>query len=109
MILARQYPDETRRTSRGCVYKIDCEVDGTNYSIESRSGAPYALARVLVAAGVPDQPMTVVTTGLAGEAQYRSIHRMAGYTISESASKPAALTRYVAYPGASGVGGQADE
>jgi len=109
MILARQHPDETRRTARGCAYEISCEVDGVEYSARSRSGAPYALARALVAAGVPDQPMTVVSAGLAGETRYRSLYRMAGYTVGENASQPLHLRRYVAHPGAAALVGSESE
>jgi len=109
MILSRQYPDEPRRTSRGCAYKIDCEINGINYSASSRSGAPYALARVLVAAGIEDQPMTVFSTGLAGETRYKSIYRMAGYTVAENASQPVHVRRYVAYSRFPGGGVATDE
>ena len=100
MILSRQYPDEPRRTSRGCAYKIDCEINGINYSASSRSGAPYALARVLVAAGIENQPMTVFSTGLAGET---------GYTVAENASQPVHVRRYVAYSRFPGGGVATDE
>jgi hypothetical protein len=99
MIEASQYPDETHYTGRGCPWLISCEIDGVTYSAASRSGAPYALARVLVAAGVLDQPMSVVSQGLKGDARYKSIHKMAGYTIGENATHPMHLTSWHPYGG----------
>jgi hypothetical protein len=95
MLRAKQYPDTSRpRGSRGVAWVAECEVDGKPYQARSRSGAPYALARLLVAGGVPDQPMTVDSEGLAGETRYRSIVAMAGRTVEESANVPVRATKY---------------
>lgn len=98
MTLARQRPDEQHRTNRGCPWVATCEIAGTSYAARSRSGAPYALARILVAAGIPDQPMSLVTQGLKGEMRFRSIHRMAGWTVAESSSTPAKLVKWTERP-----------
>lgn len=79
MIVARLYPDTTKpHSSRGLAWVAECRVDGKPYQARCKSGAPYALARALVADGVPDQPMSVLSDGLAGETRYRSIAEMAG-------------------------------
>ena len=101
---AHQRPDETARTERGCPWLIECTVDGTLYRARSRSGAPMALARLLVAAGIPDQPMRVTSAGLAGATLYRSIHRLAGRTIAESATgRGPKLVRFALRPADSWV------
>lgn len=74
-------------------------MDGVTYTARSRSGAPFALARSLVEAGVPNQPMTVIAHGLRGESRYRSIHEMAGWTIAESAAKPVHRVPWQPYEG----------
>jgi hypothetical protein len=95
MISVDQCPDETKRSSRGCPWIAECVVDGVTYAARSRSGAPYALARVLADAGIPDAPMVVVSQGLKGETRYRSFHEMAGWTIEESATVPVRRGRWV--------------
>lgn len=97
MIEARQRPDEQHRTNRGCPWVATCESAGTSYTARSRSGAPYALARILVAAGIPDQSMALVSQGIAGETRFRSIQQMAGYTIAESATHPVHIARWRPY------------
>jgi hypothetical protein len=99
VIVARQFPDTTKpHGSRGRAWVAECQVDGKPYQARSKSGAPYALARALVADGVPDQPMSVVSQGLAGETRYRSLAEMAGRTVVESPREPAYLGRYAAMP-----------
>lgn len=84
MIEARQYPDMSRPLgSRGRAWVAECVVDGVPYRARSYSGASYALARALVAAGVEDQPITIVTAGLPGSHTHRSIVRLAQWSISE--------------------------
>jgi hypothetical protein len=73
-------------------------LDGVEHIAESRSGAPYALARVLVDIGIPDQP--VETAGADGIVQMRftSLHWMATRTIEESASTSIREGRYQERP-----------
>jgi len=66
-----------------CVYRATCTVDGQDYQASKRSGASHELARRLVAAGIPDQPVRVRQVGLAGHLAWRSLHRMALFDIEE--------------------------
>jgi|KBSMisStandDraft_5_1062788.scaffolds.fasta_scaffold01171_4 hypothetical protein len=99
MIRVDQRPDETRRTGRGCPWIAECDVDGQHHEAASRSGAPLALARVLVAAGIPDQRVRVYSQGFVGCMRYPSLYRMAGLTIEESASKPVHPASWSPHPG----------
>jgi hypothetical protein len=93
VITQTMIPDS--RTSKGSKWSATCTIDGRDYSAESRSGAPHALARVLFEAGIPDQPVTVVTeaevatSGYRGdEMSFRSLEWMASRTLKESGSAP---------------------
>ena len=100
MIQTQQVLDRTKPYgSRGIAWVAECVVDGKPYTVRSRSGAPYALARALIADGVPDQAMVVTSDGLVGETRYRSIHAMAGKTVMESATQPVRLGIYRPYAG----------
>lgn len=82
-IVATLVADERSRTpDRSCYWIAECTVGGQRYAARSRHGAAYALARVLVAAGVPDAPMAV------GGIRFRSFHRAALYTLTETAGEP---------------------
>jgi hypothetical protein len=95
VIEMHQWPDEPARTPEYiCLYEAETVVDGQRYSARSRRGAPFALARVLVAAGVPDQPVRVTYKALRGHMSYCSPHRMAELTIGESATAPVRLDRF---------------
>ncbi len=66
MIVVRQFADEASRTpNNSCYWQAECVVDGLAYVARSRHGAPYALARELLAAGIPDAPMQVTSAGRA--------------------------------------------
>jgi hypothetical protein len=81
-----QRPDESTRTpDRSCFYEAEAVIEGQRYSARSRSGAPFALARVLVAAGVPDGLVSVTHRGLSGDVRYPSLHLMAGRMMTEGA------------------------
>jgi len=100
MIRMHQRPIEPTRTpDNNCRYEAEAIVNGQRYSASSRKGVPFELARVLVAAGVPDQSVTVAHEGLRGETAYRSLHWMAQRTIEESARTPVHEVRYREYPG----------
>jgi hypothetical protein len=58
--------ENTRTPERSCVYEAECQVDGRRYSARSRQGVVNELARVLVSAGVPDQPAEIRQTGMKG-------------------------------------------
>jgi len=98
-IVMHQSPAESTRTpENNCTYEAEAIIDGRRYFARSRRGAPFALARVLVAAGIPDRPVLVMHKGLRGEMRYRSLHRMAGRTVRESASFSAGVGRYEERP-----------
>ena len=96
MIEIRQRIVPRSRTHTGSLWEASTEIDGMSYSAASRHGAPQALARVLVAAGIPDQPVKVRsevcifdngaeirTEKLRGCIRYRSLHAMAKTTFEE--------------------------
>ncbi len=65
-----------------------CTVRGQEYEAFSRSCSVQALCRVLVAAGVRDQPAEVTSSALPGfvSVRHASIHAEAGFTYGESAT-----------------------
>jgi hypothetical protein len=96
MILIHQRIVPRSRTGTGSLWEASTEIGGKTYSAASRHGAPQALARVLLAAGIPDQPVevrseicvfddgkTIRTEELKGCIRYRSLHAMARYTFQE--------------------------
>jgi hypothetical protein len=96
MIRVHLWPlEETRTAAKGCAYMAACEIDGVPYSARSRHGAPNELARVLAAAGIPDQPMAVTHRGLKGEMTCRSFHEAARWTYRESVTEPLRRVRWV--------------
>lgn len=87
MIEVRQYPDLSRPVgSRGRAWIAEATVDGVPYTVRSYTGASYALARALIAAGVADQPMSITVDGLPGVRTQRSIAGMAQWAIAESST-----------------------
>jgi hypothetical protein len=107
MIRMRQRIVPRSRTHTGSLWEASTEIDGKPYSAASRHGAPQALARALLAAGIPDQPVEVRsevcvfdngaeirTEELCGCRRYRSLHRIAGWTFQEGATAPLRCIRY---------------
>lgn len=88
----------TRAASSGSVWLAEAVIDGQRYAARSRHGAPNALARTLVEAGIEDQPVEVRHAGLLGAMRYKSLHRMAAYTYTEG-DAPLRRRRYVPRPG----------
>ena len=94
------------RMVRGSRWPATCSLDRRCYEAVSQSGAPHALARVLVAAGVADQPVRVTCDAISGteirrlpgHVSYPSLHEMAGYTIRESATAPVQRVRWTDPP-----------
>src|SRR5437763_1050838 len=62
--------------------------DGKTYECISRYSPAGDIARVLIAAGVPDQPLEIVTAGIRGALVWPSMYRAAGVSYAEGASKP---------------------
>jgi hypothetical protein len=84
MISVRQWPEEATRTPNSACYWIaETTIDGQEYSARSRHGAARELARVLVAAGIPDAPMEVHSAGLRGHLTFGSFHAAAIWTFTE--------------------------
>jgi hypothetical protein len=86
-------PVEGSRSNTGIAWEAVATTAGQTYSARSRHGAPNALARVLVAAGVEDDRVEVRYLGTAGCMSYRSLHAMAGWTFAES-DAPLRRVRY---------------
>jgi hypothetical protein len=84
MITIHQHSLENSRTAENsCTWLAETEIDGQHFEARSRRGAPHELARTLVAAGIPDQPVRVEHVGLRGHMAYPSLHRMADVTYTE--------------------------
>jgi hypothetical protein len=96
MIEIRQRLVPRSRTHTGSLWEASTEIGGKPDSATSRHGAPQALARALVAAGIPDQPVEVRSEVcvfddsaeirsevLRGCIRYRSLHAMAKTTFEE--------------------------
>lgn len=99
MIKIRHSPLEgTRTPEKSCFYEAECEVDGQHYSARSRHGAPNELARVLVSAGVADQPVEVRQVGIKGYISYRALHELARWTYQETVAVPLRQVRWRPLP-----------
>jgi hypothetical protein len=80
--------EPTRAPENICLYEVETTIDGQRYSVRSRRGAPFALARMLMAAGIADQPASVTHEGLRSSLTYRSLHWMAERTIGPPVAWP---------------------
>lgn len=76
-------------------FRAVVEVDGIEFAAISRRGASCALARKLVAAGVPDQPMQVHDANGRLLFQWPSLHQAAGLTYAESEKTSLRSGKYV--------------
>jgi hypothetical protein len=90
--------EDTRTPQRSCVYEAECEVDGRRYTARSRHGAPDELARVLISAGVADQPVEVRQVGIKGCISYPSLNELARWPYQESATVPLRRVRWRPLP-----------
>lgn len=117
MIRITQHPPEhTRTPSNGCKWLARCTVDGVDYEASSRRGASIELARVLVAAGIPDQPVEVWDQDGAPRGRqtnapslrWPSLHKMAGWTYKES-DQPLRRARWYPAPDLDAVFGVSGE
>jgi ferredoxin len=110
VIQIRQHVVPQSRTSTGSLWEASAEIGGKTYSAASRHGAPQALARALVAAGIPDQPVIVCsevcvfdngaeirTEQVRGGVTYRSLHAMAKTTFEEG-NRPLHRARFKERP-----------
>jgi hypothetical protein len=94
MITITCRPIEGSRSHTGISYLATTTIAGRVYSASSRHGAPFTLARELVAQGVADNAVIVRSEGSAGAITYRSLHHMAELTIAESATVPLRAEKY---------------
>jgi hypothetical protein len=92
LVMSQTMIPDTRTRERGSKWLATCQIDGREYSAESRSGAPYALARVLINAGIPDQPVMVIIEG--HKMGYQSLQWMAEHATAESATQSIHLARW---------------
>src|SRR5215475_13082876 len=94
VIVVTMWPEENTRTPKqACYYTAVAIVGGQEYRGRSRHGASYDLARVMLAAGIPDAPFHIHQVkdperldrpgGLRGHLAYPSFHVAAQWTISE--------------------------
>jgi hypothetical protein len=76
-------------------YAAQCTIAGMAFRAESTSGASCELARQLVDAGVPDQPMVLNDGALV--IHVKSMHKHAGRTMTEG-NQPIRFRRYTPRP-----------
>ena len=76
----------TRTPERSCVWLAECVVDDNRFQAHARLGASNALARVLVAASVADEPVRIFDRRRRGYMELRSLHEMAKWTYADSPS-----------------------
>lgn len=88
---------ETRTPDRPCRWEATAVWRRRRYVASSRSGAAFALARLLVDAGAEDGPVEV------GGIAYRSLHRMAGLTVTEGRTTSVRTVPYVPFPSLGGA------
>jgi hypothetical protein len=89
----------TRTPERSCRWLAETVTGGKRFEAIRRNGSAYELARVLVAAGIEDQPVEVRQEGLRDCAlRLGSLCRMAQFEIRESATEPVKLVRYREIP-----------
>ena len=110
MIHIRQRIVPGSRTRTGSLWEASTEIGGESYSTTSRHGAPQALARMLPAAGIADQPVEVRsevcvfdngaeirTEELDGCISYQSLDAMAKTTFEEG-DRPLRRARFKERP-----------
>jgi len=96
MLEVRMWPEEhTRTPEKSCYYVAETTIDGVVYRGRSRMSASNELARVLVAAGIPDASMRVEQIGIAGYLIWKSSHRAALWTYQETATIPLHRVQWV--------------
>lgn len=85
---------DTRGKEKGLRWKASCRVEGVEYEAASRSGAVYALCRVLKAARIADAGAEVTHADGRVQFRLRSIYDAASRTVKESAKTPVCLERF---------------
>jgi ferredoxin len=93
------------------LWEASTAIGGKSYSAVNRHGAPMVLARVLIAAGIPDQPVIVCsevcvfdngaeirTEQVRGSVTYRSLCGMAKWTFTKGPATPLRRVRFQEQP-----------
>ena len=94
-IIVRQRPlEETRRPNKPCQWIATASIAGREYTAISRTAPALDLARELVALGLPDEPMCVLTSGLKGSMIWPSFHKAASRMIKENRTTAVRTLRY---------------
>ena len=84
----------TRGKEKGLRWKASCHVEGVEYEATSRSGAVYALCRVLVAWGLPDSGAEVCHPDGRVQLRLPSIHRATRLALREDPHRPLGKERF---------------
>src|SRR5579875_2442513 len=80
LVIEQRALEATRTPENSCAWLATCAIGGRRFEARSRRGAPAALARLLVAAAIPDQPV--------------ELHALAAMTWEEGAATPLRRARY---------------
>ena len=95
--ISQQIEPGTRSREKGPFWLASTMIDGQVYTARSRNGAPNALARKLVEAGIADQPYQIMSerdperAGVRG----RSFMALCGWTYTEGATSPLRRIKWV--------------
>jgi hypothetical protein len=100
MIEVSTWPqEETRTPDRACYWVAETTLEnGRYFTARSRNGAPNELARLLAAAGIPDQPMQTYDQRGVKALYYKSFYGAAKWTYEESAHVPLRRVRWKPRP-----------
>ena len=90
---------DSRTPEKGSKWRAEATVNGQTFVGVSRNGATCELARILVAAGLPDDEMELYTAGKLA-LTIRSFHRHAQRTYREGPNEPLHSVRWYPYPDA---------
>src|SRR5579875_2107437 len=95
LVIEQRALEATRTPENSCAWLATCAIGGRRFEARSRRGAPAALARLLVAAAIPDQPVEVHALMLGRwyrpALRYRSLYALAvgaGTNMGGEASVP---------------------
>lgn len=77
----------SRTSKHGALWAASCDDIEKTFRVVSRTGASHKLARALVAAGYPDQPMEIFWQNRLG-LRVKSLHWWARRTLDENPSSP---------------------
>lgn len=86
---------KTRTAERDCFWTASAIVDCQQHEAHSRSGAVFALCRVLRDASLPDCAITVTQKGLSGKRVYPSFHEQAKWTMSDGRTRGPIKVRWI--------------